>query len=91
MRVWGDWGKNDAESSASLYTSAESNLGDRVLGAVEKDSFLTFPGKGGHGGLLPRKTMCLNLERIVRSFIVMVQRGRDQLVDILLIGWWGGK
>ena len=21
----------------------------------------------------------------------MVQRGRDQLVDILLIGWWGGK
>ena len=21
----------------------------------------------------------------------MVQRGRDQLVDILLIGWWGDK
>ena len=27
----------------------------------------------------------------MRSFIVMVHRGRDQLVDILLIGWWGGK
>ena len=27
----------------------------------------------------------------MRAFIVMVQRGRDQLVDILLIGWWGGK
>ena len=28
----------------------------------------------------------------MRSFIVMVQKGRyDQLVDILLIGWWGGK
>ena len=50
------------ESSASLYTSAESNLGDRVLGDVEKDSFITLPGKGGtqqspfsktHEGLCP--------------------------------------
>ena len=27
----------------------------------------------------------------MRSFIVMVQRGRDQPVDVLLIGWWGDK
>ena len=27
----------------------------------------------------------------MRSVIVMAQRGRDQLVDTLLIGWWGGK
>ena len=27
----------------------------------------------------------------MRSSIVMAQRGCDQLVDILLIGWWGGK
>ena len=28
-------------------------------------------------------------EGVVRSFMVMVQRGgSDQLVDILLIGWW---
>ena len=27
----------------------------------------------------------------MRHFIVMVQRGLDQLVDILLIGWWGSK
>ena len=27
----------------------------------------------------------------MRSFIVMVQRGHDQLPDILLIGWWWGK
>ena len=27
----------------------------------------------------------------MRSSTVMVQRGRDQLMDILLIGWWGGK
>ena len=37
------------------------------------------------------KTVCLNLERVVRSFIATVQREHDQLVDILLIGWWGGK
>ena len=43
----------NAESSASLYTGAELNLRDRVLGEVEKDSFLTLPGKGGHNGLRP--------------------------------------
>ena len=37
------------------------------------------------------KTVCPNLERIMRSFIVMVQRGCDQLVDFLLISWWWGK
>ena len=45
----------DSESLASLYIGAESNLGDRVLGKVEKDSFITLPGNGGHSGLLPRK------------------------------------
>ena len=45
------------KSSASLYTSDESNLRDRVLGEVEKKSFIALPGKGGHNGLLPRKTV----------------------------------
>lgn len=36
----------DADSSASLYTGAKSNLGDRVFGEVEKDSFSALPGKG---------------------------------------------
>ena len=40
---------------------AESNLRDRVLGEVEKDSFITLPGKGRHTQLLPWKTMCPNL------------------------------
>ena len=48
------------KSSASLYTVSESNLADRGLGEVEKDSFIALPGKGGHRGFLPRKTMCLN-------------------------------
>ena len=43
----------DAESSASQYTDGESNHGDRVLGEVEKDSFIALPGKGGHSGLMP--------------------------------------
>ena len=40
---------------------AKSDLRDRVLGKVEKDSFIALPGKGGHNGLLPWKTMCPNL------------------------------
>ena len=32
----------------SLYTGAKSNLGDRLLGEVEKNSFIALPGKGGH-------------------------------------------
>ena len=51
------WPGIDAESSASLYTGAKSHLGDRVLDKVEKESFITLPGKGGHSGLLPRKTL----------------------------------
>ena len=29
-----------------------------------------------------------NSEKIVRSFIVIIQRGHDQLVDILLMDWY---
>ena len=36
------------------------------------------------------KTVCPYLERTVESFMVMVQRGSDQLVDILLTDWWTG-
>ena len=39
-----------------LYTGAELNLGDKVLGEVEKNSFIALPGKVGHSGLLPQKT-----------------------------------
>ena len=40
-----------AGSLASLH-SGESNLRDRVLGEVEKNSFISLPGKGGHSGLV---------------------------------------
>ena len=43
-----------------LCIGAESNLRGRVLGEVEKNSFIALPGKGGHSGLVPSKTVCLN-------------------------------
>ena len=45
-----------------LWTSAESNLGDRVLGEVENNSFIALPGKGGRSGLLPPKN-CMSQPR----------------------------
>ena len=46
-----------------LHTSAKSNLRDRVLGKVEKNSFIALPTKGEHGGLV-RQKLCLNQVRI---------------------------
>ena len=81
----------DASSLASLYTVAESNLGDRVLDEVEKDSFIAWSGKEGHSKLMPPRTKCPNLGKIVTSFIIIAQRGCDQFVDFLLMGCWWGK
>ena len=30
------------------------------MGEVEKNSFIALPGKGGHKGLMPSKTVCPN-------------------------------
>ena len=46
---------SDAKNSASLYTNAGSNLGDRVLDEVEKDSFIALPGKGEYSRFMPPK------------------------------------
>ena len=35
-----------------LHAGGESNLRDRVWGEVEKNSFISLPGKGGHSGLV---------------------------------------
>ena len=56
------------------------------MGAVEE--LYCFARQRGPQQANVLKTVCPDLERIVRRFLVMVQRGRDQLVDILLIGWW---
>ena len=75
------------ESSASLYTNTESNLGDRVLG--RKGVFHGFARQKGTQWAHAFKALCPHLGKTVRSFIV--QRGRDQLLDGLLMGWWRGK
>ena len=38
-----------------LNTGADLNLGDRVLGEVEKNKFIALPDKEGHTGSCPRK------------------------------------
>ena len=50
----------------TLCTGAELNLGNRVLGEIEK-SFISLPGKGGHSGLMLSK-LCPNLERFGEEF-----------------------
>ena len=47
-----------------LCTRAESNLQDRVLCEVEKDRFITLPGKDGHGGCLLSKSCVSQPRRI---------------------------
>ena len=39
--------------SQPLCTSVELNLRDRVLGEVDKDSFIALPRKGGDSGIMP--------------------------------------
>ena len=46
----------DAKSSASPFTGAESSLRDKVLGEVEKGSFIALPGRGGHSGVIHSKS-----------------------------------
>lgn len=77
----GQYGATVAEIQP-LHPVTKLNLRYRVLHEVEEKSFTVLPGIGDHSGLTPS-----NLEWVVRSFIEMVQRGRDQLADILLIGW----
>ena len=50
------------------FSALVSNLRDRVLGEVEKDSFIALPGKGGHSRLLPQKTMCPNPREFDEGF-----------------------
>ena len=79
---------SDAKSSGSLFTSAKSNLRDKVLGEVEMNSFIALPGKGKHSGLMPSK-LCAHLLGEDRSFTVIVQRG--VISSWASFCWGGGK
>jgi len=61
--------------SRPLGTSAELNLGDRVLGEVEKNRSIALPGKGGQSRLIPSKTVFQARGYLVRTFIAKVQGG----------------
>ena len=43
-----------------LCIGTQSNLGGRILDEEEKHSVIALPGKGGHGGIMPSKPVCLN-------------------------------
>ena len=51
-----------------LCTSVRSNLRDRVSGEVGKNRFIALPGKRGHSGVPPLKTMCPNPGRFGEEF-----------------------
>ena len=51
-----------------LCTGARLNLRDRVLGKEEKNSFIVLPGKRGHSGLMPSKTVCPNSGEFGEAF-----------------------
>ena len=65
--------------SHPLCTSAELNLEGRVLGEVEKNNFITLPGKRGHSGLMTSKTACPHPGDLVKIFIAQGQRPRLML------------
>ena len=53
----------DAENSASLCTSAESNFGEKVLVEVEKNNLIILPGKEDHSGPMSSKLCVLTWRR----------------------------
>ena len=63
-----------------LCLNSELDLRDKV----EKSSNITCQAKGPWWAHV-FKTVCPDLEWVVRNFIVMVQRGHDQIVGFCLI------
>ena len=65
------------KSSAPLHTSARFR--DRALAEVEKDSFITLPGKGIHREILLRNPMCSSSGEFRAKFY-----GKGSRVDLLI-------
>ena len=59
--------RSDAKNSISVH---QCRIRDRVLGEIEKQSFIALSGKGGHSRPLPWKTVCPPREDLV-SFIAI--------------------
>ena len=43
---------------------------DRVLGKIEKNSFIALTGRRGHSGLLSSEAVCLNLGGFGEEFLL---------------------
>ena len=52
--------------------TAKANLGDRVSGEVEKNSFIALQGKKGHSGLQLQK-LCVPSREDLKNFIATIQ------------------
>ena len=63
------------------------NKAQRVLGEIKMNSYIALPSKRG-SQWVNASGLCVPTWGLVRSFIVMVQRGCGQCVGILLTGWW---
>ena len=53
-----------------LFSSAKLNLRDRVLGKIEKNSFIALTGRRGQSGLLSSEAVCLNLGGFGEEFLL---------------------
>ena len=71
----------DAESLASLYSGAKSNVRDRVLGEVEKNCFIALPVKDDTVASCPQNHMSLLGKE--RSSVIIIQKGHYQWIF-----WW---
>ena len=70
-----------------LHTGAGWSLGDRVLGEVERNSFIALLGRGGHSGLMPTRLVCPALEGVVWSLTVSKEQG---VVSLRTLFWLVG-
>ena len=68
----------NTHSKSACTPNTKLNLGDRVLGEVEKNSFFALPGKEGHSGLTSSKLW---------SFTVMFQKG---MISLWTFFWLAG-
>ena len=55
-----------------LFAGAELNLRGRILDEIEKNSFITFPGKWGHNRLMHLK-LCVQIQEGLVSFPAKIQ------------------
>ena len=68
------WSTCDAENSASVFQLLNW-ISDRVLGKIEKNSFIALPGRKGHSGLLSSEAVYLILGGFGEEFFLQWFKG----------------